>query len=248
MKSLFAALQFLTVVPLKLKRISAGDMAWATAYFPAIGLCLGLLLAAANLLLSSMQFGPFVSNSMLVIFLLILTGALHLDGLADCADALASGKDRTEMLKIMRDPHVGTMGVLALVSVLLLKISFLSSISPETKGTALILMCVLSRWSMAMTIFLFPYARTEGKAKLFIDGIDKKIFLMATLSALVIVSIVSRAAGIVLLAVTAAFSYISGLIISKKIGGITGDAIGAISESAEVVILLSITLLERSVL
>ena len=223
-------------------------LAWAAAFFPIVGLVLGIVLSGANYFLTSCGFSGNSANIILVVFLVILTGGLHLDGLSDTSDALFSGKTKEEMLAIMRDPHIGAMGVLALISVLLLKISFLASIRPQTRGVALILMCVLSRWSMVLTIFSFPYARAEGKAKVFIDGINKKIFLAATLITLVIIFVISRSAGILLFGITAVFSYATGFFITKKVGGVTGDAIGAINETAEVVILFGIAILERIIL
>ena len=247
MKSFLLALQFLTVAPIRIKKIRPEHMPRAVVYFPIIGLLLGLVLCVVNYLLVSAQFDPLASNIIIVVLLIAITGALHLDGLSDTFDGLFSGKDRLETLKIMRDPHVGSMGVLALVSILLLKISFLSMIRPETKNAALLLMCVLSRWSMALSLFSFPYARKEGKAKIFADGMNKKIFITLTIIAIVITFIISRIVGPAVLALTAAFAYLANLWIKKKIGGVTGDTIGAISEFSEIVVLFSIVILERVV-
>lgn len=245
MKSFLLALQFLTIAPIRIKKIMPGEMARAAAYFPVVGLLLGLVLWTASHLLSLARLDPFASNIILVVLLIILTGGLHLDGLSDASDALFSGNDRTEMLRIMRDPNVGAMGVLAIVSILMLKIALISSMLLHTKGIAIVLMCVLARWSMSFSVFAFPYAREDGKAKPFIDGMDRKIFCISTFIALVIVLIISRAAGLVMLGITAALAYLANSFIKKKIGGITGDTIGAVSELIEVAVLFSIVILER---
>lgn len=246
MKSFLLALQFLTVIPIRISKIKPGQISRSMAYFPIIGLLLGLALALANYALTSARFDPFTSNIILVVLLIILTGGLHLDGLSDTADALFSGKDKPEMLRIMRDSHVGAMGVLAIISVLLLKIAFLSAVGPELTVKALILMCVLSRWSMTSSLFAFPYARAEGKAKAFKDGMTRNIFIISTLAALAIAFFILRAAGIALFVITAAFTYMAGLRMKKKIGGVTGDTIGAVSELTEVVVLFGMAILEKS--
>jgi len=247
MKSFLLALQFLTIAPIRIKKIRDEHMGWAIVYFPVIGLLLGLVLCGVNYLLISAQFDPLAVNIILVVLLIAITGALHLDGLSDAFDGLFSGKKGQEILNIMRDPHVGSMGVLAVISILLLKISFLSAVRPETKNLALLLMCVLSRWSMALSLFSFPYAREDGKAKIFVVGMNKKIFVAATLMAIGVTFIISRTIGPIAFALTAVFAYLADLWVKKKIGGITGDTIGAVSEVSEIVVLFVIIVLERIV-
>ena len=246
MTSILLAFQFLTILPFKVKRFNADALAWAAVFFPIVGLALGLILAGVNYLLVSYGFNDIASNIVLVILLVILTGGLHLDGLSDTSDALFSGKPKDEMLAIMRDSHVGVMGVLAIISVLLLKVAFLSAIAPELKSKALILMCVLSRWSMPLSIYSLPYARQNGKAKSFMDGMNIWIFLTASLIALVITYFLLGVLGISILGATAAAAYFTGLYIKGKVGGITGDTIGAVSELSEVVILIGFIIVERS--
>jgi adenosylcobinamide-GDP ribazoletransferase len=229
MKSFLLALQFLTIIPVRIDRPAAKEFGRAIACFPIVGLLLGSVLVAANHLLLLARLDPLASNAILIVLLVVLTGGLHLDGLSDTADALFSGKDRARMLEIMRDPHVGAMGVLAIVSVLMLKVSFLSAVSTPFKDASLVLMCVVSRWSMVLSMFVFPYARTEGKAKVFIDEVLS----------------VAKVTGLAVFAIAALFTCVAGLRIKIKIGGITGDTIGAVSELTEVMILLNIIILER---
>jgi len=172
-----------------------------------------------------------------------ITGAMHLDGLSDTADALLSAKSKDEMLKVMRDPHIGVMGTISIISILFLKITFLFSINPSLIPTALILICVLSRWSLVFSLFLFPYARQEGKAKVFTEGITPKIFILATLIALLCALIVTQLKGLLILGIITLVAYLIGKFISKKIGGITGDILGAINELVEVTTLFSIAIL-----
>lgn len=103
MRSLLNALQFLTIIPVRLKSINQKSYAQAAIYFPLIGLLLGIILVAINHLLGFLILGGITSSIILVVLLIILTGGLHLDGLADTFDALLSRKQRPEMLEIMRD-------------------------------------------------------------------------------------------------------------------------------------------------
>lgn len=246
MISFLLALQFLTIIPIKIKHINERQISESMIYFPLIGLLLGLLLSALNNLLMFLGFEQFISNIILIVSLIIFTGGMHLDGLSDSADAFLSGRDKEEMLKIMRDSHIGVMGVLSLIIIVLLKISFLYSISMPLKTVPLILMCVLSRWALVFAMFLFPYARQEGKAKVFIQGMNFKVFIFTTIIALICAVAIWKIKGLIILGIIAISSYIIGKFINNKIGGITGDALGAINELTEVIVLFSICILERS--
>ncbi len=246
MKLLLLALQFLTSIPVKIKFIKEGDFAKSLVYFPFVGLILGIFLASANNLMIIFCFDEFVLSVIAVVLLIIFTAGLHLDGLADTFDALLSGKPKDKMLEIMRDSHIGVMGVLSLICILLLKISLLYSISAPLKATALILMCVLSRWCMAFSMFLFPYARKEGKAEAFMRGINIKIVILSVVSALTCVFAVWGVKSFFIFGVVSLCSYLTAKAISNKIGGITGDSIGAINELTEIVVLLVICVMERA--
>lgn len=245
MVSFLLALQFLTIIPVKIKHINERQMSESMVYFPFVGVLLGLILAVSDKLLYFLNLGTFATNTILVILLAALTAGIHLDGLADTADAFLSRKSKDDMLKIMRDSHIGVMGVLSLISIILLKISFLSSISISLKTVSLVLMCILSRWSLVFAMFLFPYAREDGKAKIFIQGMNFKIFILATIIALICVLTIWKIKGLIILGIIAMSAYIIGRFINNKIGGITGDTLGAINELTEVIVLFSICILER---
>ncbi len=245
MKEFLSALQFLTIIPVRIKDMDEHKLSRSMVYFPVVGLLLGLVLLGINSLFLNLNFAELPTDIILVISLAILTGGIHLDGLADTADAFLSRKNKEDMLTIMRDSHIGVMGVLALISVILLKISFLYSISIYSKIAALFLMCILSRWSMVFAIFLFPYARKEGKAKIFIQGINFKIFILATIITFACVFLLLRTAGVLVFIIVSIFTYLAGKFISSKIGGITGDTLGALCEINEVLILLTVAVFTR---
>ena len=240
MSSFLLAVQFLTVLPLKVKQFNEKRIAWALVFFPVVGLLLGLILIGLNTLFSGLGILPAVVNIILVITLIILTGGLHMDGLSDTADAFLSGKSKEEMLEIMRDPHIGVMGVLSLISSILLKIGLLSSISAITKPAALILMCILSRWAVVIVMYLFPYARQEGKAKLFIQGLNLKILIVSLIVVLVFSFSIWGLKGWLVLLIISGCAYLINKAIAGKIGGVTGDTLGATIEIMEIVVLLTV--------
>ncbi len=241
--SFLLALQFLTVIPLKLKDAGAQRMAGSMVFFPLIGLLLGLFLAGVNVLLSFLNFPSLTLNVIIVVVLIVITGGMHLDGLSDTSDAFLSGKPKEQMLGIMRDSHTGVMGVLSLISVILLKVVLLFSISLSLKPIILMLMCSLSRFSAVATIFFFPYARQEGKAGVFIKGMNLRIFILSSIAAVVAAAVVWQIKGLVILLIITGLSYVMGKFSTKKIGGITGDTLGAGIEITEIVTLLSVFIL-----
>ncbi|MCX5701179.1 MAG: adenosylcobinamide-GDP ribazoletransferase [Candidatus Omnitrophica bacterium] len=242
MTSFLLAIQFLTTLPLKIKGFSEKKIAWALVYFPVVGFLLALALVVLNSSLIILGIPSLAINIILVIFLIILTGGMHLDGLSDTADALLSGKGKIEMLEIMRDPHIGVMGVLSIVSIILLKIGLLTSIGFTVKPVALFLMCILSRWSVVLVMYLFPYARQEGKAKLFIQGLNLKILAISMVTAFIFSFALWGMKGLLTLAIISGCAYLINRVISRKLGGVTGDTLGATIELTEVIILFILCL------
>lgn len=246
MKNFLLAVQFLTIIPVRIRHVNDKALAGSVVYFPLVGLLLGLILTGANSFLSFLAFEEIFINIILVVLLIALTGGIHLDGLADTADAFLSRRNKEEKLRIMRDSRTGAMGVLSLISITLLKIAFLSSVDLSLKPIALLLMCILARWAMVMSLFLFPYARQEGKAGTYIKGTDLKVFIFSTLIALGCAVVIWRMYGFLLLLAIATLTYVIGRFVTGKISGITGDTLGATNEIMETAVLFSICVLERA--
>lgn len=233
--NLIQALQFLTIIRIKNMDVDEKKLANSIIYFPVIGLGLGLVLVVANIILSK-TFPSTITSAILVSLLAILTGGLHLDGLADTFDAIGSGKNKEQMLKVMRDSNIGSIGAMSLILIIILKITMLSAFM--SRNQALISMLVLGRWSMVLPMFLFKYAHEdEGKAKIFIEGTNLKKVILSSAFTLVIILLVLKFKGLNLFIVTGFFSLIFAWFLSKKIGGITGDTLGAINEITEVLTL-----------
>lgn len=246
MNSLLLAIQFLTSVPIRTKaRIEVEELPRAVVYFPLVGLLLGVVLAGLNLALTTLVVSALLINTILVISLILLTGGLHLDGLADTFDALASGKDKEGMLGVMRDPHIGTMGVLSLIGVMMLKVAILSSLDQNSKNVALIFMCVLSRWSLILPLCLFKYARSLGKAKHFFGYLSFRGLILLSLAIFLFVTFIWGQKGIIVFTAALIFAYFLNRFVNRKIGGITGDTLGAALELNEVVILMFCLIVTR---
>lgn len=236
----------MTSIPLKIEEtVEEAQLSRAIIYFPLVGLLLGIILVGLNLMFTFFAFNPLLINVILVIALAALTGALHLDGLADTFDSLYSGRDKEAMLKIMRDPHIGTMGVLSLISVVLIKVAILSSLGSNAKNIVLIFMCVLSRYSLILPVYLFTYARKDGKAKWFFGNLSFGELLLSTLSVLLFACLIWNWKGLFVFTLVFVFTYFFNRYVNKRIGGVTGDTLGASLELSEALILFACLLVYK---
>ncbi|MBA3066285.1 adenosylcobinamide-GDP ribazoletransferase [bacterium] len=237
-KDFFLALQFLTVIPFKTKlKYNEDSFSNSAVFFPLVGLLIGSVLALFNILLSG--FLPdFTVNVILVFLLVLITGGLHMDGFADTIDAFYLKRSKEDTLRIMRDSHTGVMGVLGIVFIILLKIGFLETFSTSEKLKPLLITPVLSRWSMVLSMFFFSYARDGGKAKAFFTGMNGRKLFLATLITFAVTYFILGIAGFMLIALIAASALGFGLTVRKRIGGITGDTLGAVNEISEVLALI----------
>lgn len=243
MKLFLLALQFLTRVPVKVRgTVEVEDMARSMAFFPLIGLFLGGAAAALHTLMS--RFLAFhVCDLFVLAFLIIITGNMHLDGLMDTADGLFSGKSRERILEIMKDSRVGSHGVIAGSMVLLLKFVLLGQIPPGMRAISLVVMPVLGRWSQVYGAKVYPYARVGGGTGAFTDYVGNLQLLWATLSTILTVLLIVGYKGIFLLGVVLLGTALLGWYIYKKIGGVTGDTLGAVTECVEVLVLFTLQFL-----
>jgi adenosylcobinamide-GDP ribazoletransferase len=165
----------------------------------------------------------------------VWTRGLHWDGLADSADALLSHRSPEQMLKIMRDSRIGTMGALALIFDVLVRWQILSHLSDDALMPALIVPPVLSRMAMGLGLIVFSYARESGRAKAFLTGL-RRLDLAIVLGSGVTV-------GLVAVGALGLFAWSSALLIAlgifvwckRRLGGYTGDILGAVNELIEIV-------------
>lgn len=246
----FVALQFLTRLPVPLSgEADLKLMPRSTLFFPLVGAVIGLILAGAAFLLSFLLPYQVVVSAVIVLSFMI-TGGMHADGLMDTADGLFSGRSREKMLEIMRDSRVGAMGVIALVSLVVIKFSLLLAVF-QNAGTggayfALVLVAAAtcSRWAMAGAICFCPYARSgPGLGKTFAGKATKRELAVATVVTIVVVAGLLKWLGLVVIGSVALATAVMCWYICRRLGGLTGDTYGAINEIMEVVVLLVVVLL-----
>ncbi len=250
-----AALRFLTIIPLPRRwPFRPEGVGGSVTYFPVVGLLIGLLLVGENWVLE-LLLPAAVVKGLLVVSLVVISGALHLDGFIDTCDGLASGKTAEERWRIMHDSRVGAFGVVGVFLLLLVKYLLLNSLAGSSLGITLLLMPMVSRWAMVYTIFVFPYARPAGLGRVFKQEVSWQKFAIATAITLGVTMV-----GLAYLAGTP-FFYLAGLVIilavwlivtgvatylKKKFNGLTGDTYGAVNEVAEVGVLILILLLAHN--
>ena len=232
---LWSALQFLTRLPV---RSTAFGMPVALVWFPAVGLILGGLLTLADLGLRWLGVAPLLDSVLLVVLWLLLTGALHADGLADTCDAVFCHATPERRLEIMRDPHVGAFGVVGLVSVLLVKVAAIDGLAPAMRTGSLVLAPILGRWAILLLATIFPYGRP--------DGLGAPLKLAATPRALAVASVLPAIAcgalwpsGATLGALAAVAAWLLGWWLMRLLPGLTGDSYGATCEIVEALVLVA---------
>jgi adenosylcobinamide-GDP ribazoletransferase len=245
-KSLLAAFRFLTIVPLKAElEESEESLASSMAFFPLVGLFIGGFLFLIHRI-SSIFFSPLLVNALVLLGWVFITGALHLDGFMDTVDGLSGGKTKEERLKIMKDPLSGAKGTVGLVGLLGLKFLLLLEIElPLMMGT-LLLAPAIGRWSMVLAACLAPYACGQGMGKAFITPKGKETIFWASLTMTVLGLVIFKSLFLYILGVCLGVVYLSTLYFKSRIGGITGDTLGALNEIIELVTLFSIYCLSKA--
>ena len=245
MTGLRSALGFLTILPVAPR--DAGGLASARAWFPIVGLLLGVVLAGVDLALHAgyplltqeyRQFPPLLSAAILTVAMIALTRGLHLDGFMDCCDAFLGGFTRERRLEIMRDSHVGAFAVAGVVGLLLIKFGALTALAPSGRIWLLLVMPCLSRWAMLLMLELFPYARREGIGTPFLPEGGRWQLWTGLLVAAAVTVAFTGPVGLALLLAAGLVALLLGAWSSKLIGGVTGDVYGAANEIAEAALLV----------
>lgn len=240
----FAALGFLTILSTPRREVTPEGMGASLAYFPLVGLVLGLILLGLDLGLS-LVLPQLLADAAVIVVLIVLTGALHLDGLMDTCDGLATGRSASESLQIMRDSRVGSFGMLGAFSILLFKYVALISIPFPGKLAALLVMPVLGRWAMVCSIFAHPYVRPAGTGRAFKEGAVGRRMITATLLALALSLVIIGLQGLALVVGVGLVTWVLGSWLSGRLGGLTGDVYGASGELGETFTLLLILIVDK---
>lgn len=232
----FVAISFLTILPLRGK-IDPQTLGRSAAYFPAVGLFLGLILVGLDRLFTG--FLPRVAaDALLLIALIVLTGALHLDGLIDCCDALFGPGDPESRLARLKDPRAGAFGVVGAFCLLLVKYGALLSVNPSIKPYSLLAAPALGRWGITYAIYVYPYKEGPGIGRTFKEGTSLAAFTAATVTALGISVASLREIGLMAMLAGWLGTVAVASFVLKRIRGLTGDVYGAINEVVEALVLL----------
>ncbi|MCX6966837.1 MAG: adenosylcobinamide-GDP ribazoletransferase [Verrucomicrobia bacterium] len=235
MKRLIAALQFLTVCPFVSHiQCDERDIGRSTPWFPLVGLLIGGAVALLDRGMSGL-FPPLLSSALAVVALLAASGGLHMDGLADTADGFLSSRPRERVLEIMRDSHTGAMGVIGIVCVFSLKVAALASTPPALRAPTLLLMPFAGRCSMVMQLALLPYARSGGLCSLFVQNGRRSDVVFTSLLFAAVSWLVGGLFGLTAAGISVAGIAIFSLWCRNKIGGFTGDTLGAGCEWVELI-------------
>lgn len=244
-----AQIMFLTKIPVpKFIEFNEDDLVKGVIFAPAVGIIIGLLPASAFLAISTAGFS-LVAAVTAITLQIMLTGALHLDGLADTADGFLSYRDKTKILEIMKDSRIGTNGTLVLIIVLLLKFSVLLTMRAEHAAFYLLVTPVAGRMTIAWSAGLSSYARKgKGMGKAMVEKTGRREIIISTVITLALISAVFWfkliILPVILVAAAAVFAFLFSRYSEKKIGGMTGDVIGAVIELTELVLLVLLLVLE----
>lgn len=239
MTPFFIALQFLTTFPVQLKEMpSKKQNGQSLLFYPLIGLMIGVILFAIATLLHAL---PVILLSSLILVLWIwLTGGLHLDGLADTADAWVGGfGDKERTLKIMKDPSCGPIGVLSLIILCLIKWSALYVLLEKQLFSALILFPILGRLAPLFLFLTTQYVREKGLGSSIAEFIPKTGAVILFILCLVASAYFAWAGILTAIIFIGTLIYLRYKFI-QRIGGITGDTVGASIEICEAVSVLSL--------
>jgi adenosylcobinamide-GDP ribazoletransferase len=237
------ALQFLTRVPAPRIAYTPEAMTEAARYFPAVGALVGGV-GAAIFPLAALALPMIVAALLAIAVTTVMTGALHEDGLADSFDGLAAGSNRERALAIMRDSWIGAYGVLALVLVLALRAGTLAAMPAGIAAPVLVAGAAVSRLSCVVAIATGRYARVDGAGSFTTHGLSSAGLTVALATGVLCLAglAVVAGAGIALAAGAAAVAghLLARGIFEPRLGGYTGDTLGALQQVTEVAIYLAV--------
>ena len=229
------AAQFLTQIPIRLKRYpDLRTQGLSLLYYPLVGAFIGLALMGFAWILNEQS--NFVQAALVLILWVLLTGGLHLDGLADSADGWMGGLgDQQRTLVIMKDPCIGAIGTLALVLLLLLKWSTLITLLTANQFLPVIVAPFIARLAAILLLAITPYVRAQGIASQMVENMPKRgIYLLVVAAAVVLAGL-----NILWLVVVAALFVLVRRAMLQRIKGVTGDTAGALIELLEAGVLMA---------
>ena len=236
MRGLRAAFGLMTTLPFRLPADwSAGDSGRASVWYPFIGVVIGALtwLAWKG---ATFVFPPLVAGIVTLIVWVVLTGGLHLDGLADCCDGLLASTSAEHRLEIMKDPRLGAFGVIGLIMVLFLKATILASLT-SVSSIGILLAAIVARWCI-LPAGVMPLARPSGMGADFAAGFQRSFMIWGAIIPLAI-AIILGTRGVLSVVVGVGAAALILWLAKSRIGGVTGDVFGMIVEVVETTVVLT---------
>lgn len=233
------AASFLTIVPILPRgRIDDESIAASLGWFPLVGFVIAVALSLEDVILARF-FDLTIRSILIVLSLTIITGAVHLDGLADTADAFGAGRDRDRALAILRDSRIGSFGAAAIFFSLALKVVALATLYGARRYTAIFAAVGLARWAMVAVADRIPYLRAEGAGSTLLGGESERRNLMIA-SLTVVAAMLPLVSWTILCALAAAIGIVSAMraFYRRWLDGVTGDLIGACGEIVEIAVLI----------
>lgn len=236
--SLLVALQLLTRIPVRVAAASDAAVVGSLRWYPLVGLGLGLVL---YLPAAWPDVDPATRAALVLCIWVAITGALHLDGLADSADAWLGGHgDAARSLEIMRDPRIGAGGASAVVLVLLTKFAALQNVLAHDRAAVLLGVCALSRAAVPLLYATTDYVRAGGLGETLARGCDRRLAAVAVSLGLAIAVATSGLAGVAAAFAMGVLFVACRWLMRRRIGGATGDTTGATIEVLEAGALLAV--------
>jgi adenosylcobinamide-GDP ribazoletransferase len=239
-KRFLLMIQFFTTIPLPINlSVSDEDFGKGLIFAPLVGLLIGGVLAGSFYILN-LIFSSYIAVILSVIIYIILTGGLHMDGLGDTFDGLFSNRSKERILEIMRDSRVGTNGVLAILCIIILDIALPASFDKGNLIIIFLLMPVTGRIGSLIGAGFSKYARSgAGLGKSFIDFCGLKEVSLGVLIYLAIFIGIKGLTGLIISILPLFSAFLLTKLFSRKIGGATGDILGAVLEINQTVFLLA---------
>ena len=233
-----------TLTVVRLPGRDAIRFADALPWFPIVGALLGLLVATAAWVAVGGAHWPLLAGVAGCGLLALLTGGLHLDGLADGADGLYGNRTPARRLEIMKDPRVGAMGVVAIVFAVLVKAAAIARLAELGAWLWLVLPIVWARTAMAVLASCMPYARADGTARGFVADARPAHAVIAVLVALALTLPCAPGPALGCAVLTALLIVLLRRIFQRAVGGITGDLLGFSCEFSETALFLALALMK----
>jgi adenosylcobinamide-GDP ribazoletransferase len=232
------AVAFLTRLPVGGGELTATGLSRAAAWFPAVGLLVGGVMAGTRAL-AGLVLAPVPATILALLAAILATGGLHEDGLADTADAMGAHAARARKLEILRDSRVGTFGALALVFAVALPLAALAPLDEARFARAALVGHVLGRWSTLPQSLVLPAARPQGSGALVRVG---PVGLAVGTGIAVATALLAGglAVGAIVLAVACVGTLVGGWAALRGLGGVSGDAFGAVNKLVEIAVYLAL--------